>query len=157
MITRVIQIADRIRSELVELEGIIRRIEEGWNRADRSGDMLYLDGVALNLHGLYSGLERLFELIVTNIDGVKPSGENWHQELLNQIATDVSQVRPAVISESSYLRLNEYRGFRHVVRNVYTVNFDPQKIRKLVVEAPEMFNKVREELLAFSDFLEQAE
>ena len=157
MISRIIQIADRIRSELGELEGILSRIEEGWNKANHSGDMLYLDGVALNLHGLYSGLERLFELIVTNIDGVKPSGENWHQELLNQIATDVSQVRPAVISESNYLRLNEYRGFRHVVRNVYTVNFDPQKIRKLVVEAPEMFNKVREELLAFADFLEQAE
>jgi hypothetical protein len=64
-------------------------------------------------------------------------------------------VRPAAISESSYTKLNEYRGFRHVVRNVYTTNFDPVKIKKLVEEAPGLFNKVRSELLAFADFLEQ--
>lgn len=157
MISRIIQVAFRIRSELDELERLLYKIQEGLDKAGRSGDMFYLDGVALNLHGLYSGLERLFELIAVNIDGTKPSGENWHQELLSQITMDVPQVRPAVISQTSNLRLNEFRGFRHVVRNVYTVNFDPQKIKKLVAEAPGMFNMVRAELLAFADFLEQAE
>ena len=66
-------------------------------------------------------------------------------------------MRPAVISEVSYLKLDTYRGFRHVVRNVYTVNFDPLKVGKLVDEAPEVFNTVRDELSAFADFLEQAD
>jgi len=30
---------------------------------------LYLDSAALNLHGFYSGLERLFELIARHVDG----------------------------------------------------------------------------------------
>ena len=106
---------------------------------------------------VYSGLERIFEVIAINIDGVKPGGENWHKELLNQIATDSPHLRPAVISQSSYERLTEYRGFRHVVRNVYTVNYDPVKIEKLVADAPGMFSLVKAELLAFSDFLEQVE
>jgi hypothetical protein len=54
------------------------------------------------------------------IDGEKPVGENWHQVLLKQMANEVSGVRPAVISENTFVKLNEYRGFRHVVRNVYT-------------------------------------
>jgi hypothetical protein len=147
--------ATRIRSELDELENVLHRMKEGWDRANRSGDMYYLDGVALNLHGFYSGLERLFELIAINIDGSKPAGENWHQELLNQMAMEITAVRPAVISELSRRRLGEYRGFRHVVRNVYTVNFSPAKMQKLVEEAPGLFSHVRAELVAFAAFLEQ--
>ena len=36
-------------------------------------------------------------------------------------------------------------------------NIDPAKIKKLVGEAPGLFNKVRSELSAFADFLEQTE
>jgi len=157
MTSRLTQIAIRIRSELHELEDVLIRIKEGWDRAQRSGDSYYLDGVALNLHSLYSGIERLFELIAVNVDGNKPDKENWHRELLKQMAREVQQLRPAVISEESYLKLDIYRGFRHVVRNVYTINFDPLKVGKLVVEAPEVFNVVRKELSAFADFLEQAD
>ena len=59
MIPRIIQVAARIRSEIDELEVLLSRIQEGLEKAKRSGDLFYLDGVALNLHGLYSGLERL--------------------------------------------------------------------------------------------------
>lgn len=151
------QTAARIRIGLVDIEDLIDRIKEGWSRADRSSDAYYLDGVALNLHGFYSGLERFFELIAANVDGNKPTGENWHQEILNQMAKEIPEVRPALISESSFLALNEYRGFRHVVRNVYTFNFDPVKMGKLVEKAPGLFGKVRAELLAFADFLEETE
>jgi len=41
-----------------------------------------LDGVALNLHSFYSGIERIFELIAANVDDIRPVGENWHQTLL---------------------------------------------------------------------------
>jgi len=46
---------------------------------------LYLDSAALNLHGFYSGLERLFELIARHVDGAIPSGETWHRDLLQWI------------------------------------------------------------------------
>ena len=155
MNAKLAHVANRIRSELAELEEVVRRVEEGWKRAERSGDDYYLDGVALNLHGLYSGLERMFEVIALNVDGSKPEGENWHQELLRQMSTEILEMRPAVISESSYEVLNEYRGFRHVVRNIYTYTFNRVKMRKLVEEAPGLFNQVRAELLAFADFLEE--
>jgi hypothetical protein len=43
------------------------------------------------------------------------------------MATEIPQVRPAVISEAIYKQLDDYRGFRHDVRNVYTYKFDPAK------------------------------
>ncbi len=155
MNTRIRQVAERIRSELLDLERVMERIGEGWRRALRSSDDYYLDAVALNLHGFYSGLERLFELVATTVDGTAPQGENWHQVLLQQMATDVPQVRPAVISEASRQGLDSYRGFRHVVRNVYTFKFDPAKVGKLVEQAPMLFAQCRAELLAFADFLER--
>ena len=53
MIQRMIQVATRIRSEISDLEVILGRIMDGLEKAKRSGDFFYLDGVALNLHGLF--------------------------------------------------------------------------------------------------------
>jgi hypothetical protein len=148
-------LATRIRNELVEIKRLLTRIEEGWQRAVRSNDDFYRDSVALNLHGWYSGLERLFVLIAENIDGGLPKGENWHQALLLQMTQDISSIRPAVISEDTCGRLAEYRGFRHIVRNVYTFQFEIDKMTRLVVGVSEVFVRVEAELLAFASFLEQ--
>jgi uncharacterized protein YutE (UPF0331/DUF86 family) len=148
-------VAQRIRSELIELDRVLQRIQEGWKRAERAADDFYLDSVALNLHGFYSGLERIFEVIASNLDGSRPEGENWHQQLLDQMAAEVLEARPAVISKSTCERLNEYRGFRHVVRNVYTYRFDTAKLKKLIEGLPGLFQQLRAELMAFADFAEK--
>jgi hypothetical protein len=44
-------LAARIRSELRELSELVDRAEQGWERAKRTNDDFYLDGVALNMHG----------------------------------------------------------------------------------------------------------
>jgi hypothetical protein len=144
---RLYKLAARIRTELTEIERVLERIQEGWQRSKSSADDYYLDSVALNLHGYYSGLERIFELIATIIDGSKPTGQNWHQLLLRQMTEELSGVRPAVISPATYSQLDEYRGFRHIVRNVYTFKFDPVKIERLVRNVPASFSKSRTELL----------
>jgi len=152
---RLLKLVERIRDELAELDRLVERAQEGWRRAQRSGDDFYLDSVALNLHGFYAGLERLFELIATIVDGTMPRGANWHQMLLQQMGAEIPLVRPAVISEGTRDALDEYRGFRHIVRHVYTFKFDPVKVQRLVEEAPAVFAQLRAELLAFADFLEQ--
>jgi len=155
MSTPLVRLATRIRDELGELEVVLKRVEDGWGKYTRSTDDHYLDGVALNLHGFYNGLERVFELIATSIDGVKPEGEFWHQALLQQMNEEKPSIRPAVLSDLSYQQLDEYRGFRHVVRNVYTYKFDPEKMKKLVDGVPGIYQQVDAELRAFANFLEQ--
>ena len=155
MSEHLLRLAQRIRDECCELARLVGRAQEGWHRARQSADDLYVDSVALNLHGFYAGLERLFEMIAAAIDGNVPQGQNWHQALLEQMAAEVSSVRPALISERTRRMLDEYRGFRHVVRNVYAFRFDLDKIGKLVQDVPAVFAQVRAELLAFADFLDQ--
>lgn len=155
MSERLLRLAERIHDELADLDQVVERAQEGLRRAQRSSDDFYLDSVALNLHGFYAGLERLFELIATVIDGTLPRNANWHQVLLQQMAAEVPHVRPSAISEETQNALDKYRGFRHIVRHVYTFKFDPIKVQRLVKEAPAVFVQARAELLAFADFLEQ--
>ncbi len=63
-------LAARIISELNELSVLVDRATHGLERAKKSGDDYYLDGVALNIHGFYSGLERIFERITIAEDKV---------------------------------------------------------------------------------------
>jgi uncharacterized protein YutE (UPF0331/DUF86 family) len=151
---KILTLISRISEELSELDRILQRIEKAWASAETKMDELYLDSVALNLHGYYSSVERIFELIARNIDGSLPEGENWHQELLRQMMTEIKQVRPSIISRETYDSLNEYRGFRHVVRNVYTFNISSKKLRPLVEEMKNVHTSFKNEILKFIQLLE---
>ena len=74
--------------------------------------------------------------------------------LLEQKTKEVPGIRPVVISTETETSLDEYRQFRHVVRNVYTLSFDPAQLGKLVNSAPELFARTKAELLAFAAFPE---
>ena len=149
-------LAARIRSELKELSEIVDRAEQGWERAKRTNDDFYLDGVALNIHGFYSGLEMIFEKIADTVDGSAPSSTTWHKDLLNQMSSEIANIRPALISTTLKDILDEYRGFRHVVRNVYTHRLRAEKIKVLIDKLRSTFTDVEKELSVFAAFLEEA-
>jgi hypothetical protein len=133
----------------------VNRAWEGVQTVEDDQD-LYLDSVALNLHGFYSGLERLYELIARHVDRNLPSGPSWHEELLQLMTQDITGVRPAVLGTRGAQRLDEYRRFRHLVRNVYATNLIPDRVFTLVDGLPEVWAEVRAELFAFADFLDAA-
>ena len=147
--------AGRIRTELQELARVVERATRIWQQAMVSTDDYYVDATALNLHGFYAGIERVLEIIADGIDRVKPSIPRWHQELLRQMAAEIPGVRPPVLSLETRDRLDRYRGFRHVVRNVYTFNFDVGQIEVLIKQLPSTLEQVSREMLGFADFLEQ--
>lgn len=135
-----VEISQRISGECQELERVINRALRAWPQAQKSTDEqnVYLDSVALNLHSFYSGLEKLFELIAKHIDHSIPEGETWHRDLLNQMACEVDDIRPAVISQNNAKSLDEFRRFRHLVRNIYTTNLVPGRIEKLMSRLSEL-------------------
>lgn len=150
-------LAARVRTDLRELSFLVERAKQGWEKAQSRNDDYYLDGVALNLHGFYSGLEKIFEKIAATVDGSVPTAANWHQELLNQMSMEIPQVRPAVISEELRDMLEDYRGFRHVVRNVYTYHLNPEKMERLIAKIDSVLKKLTSEVSAFATFLQEAE
>lgn len=147
-------LAGRIRQALADLERAVSRAEELIGKARRSGDDGYLDGVALNLHGFYSGVERIFEDIARELEGSVPTGPDWHQDLLLQMSAGIDEVRPAVITRETRYCLDEYRGFRHVVRNVYTFNLRPTRLQELTDELRACYRAVVHDLETFAGFLE---
>jgi hypothetical protein len=148
-----IRLQQRIISELLDIERSVFRTQQAWQAFQQTQHDLYLDSVALNLHGFYNGLERLFENIAVIVDGNRPDHANWHQALLEQMATELPGVRPPVISSSSRRQLDGYCRFRHVVRHIYGYQLDAEQLLPLVEMAPAMFAQINLDLLAFAQFL----
>ena len=146
-------LAARIRTEVSEVERLVERTERLLAKSARDDD--YLDGVALGLHGFYSGAERIFESIAREIDGAVPRGPDWHRDLLTQMSADVPGSRPAAISRNSWLCLDDYRGFRHVVRNVYAFSLREERVRELGRGLRACFSALSRDLEALCAFLER--
>jgi hypothetical protein len=102
-------VAGRIRREVEQIEEVVDRAQTIWADVDPSGPADHrVDAVALNLHGFYAGLERIFKTIAERIDRTVPEGGSCHQELLEQMNTELNGVRPSVLSDDARKKLDRY-------------------------------------------------
>jgi hypothetical protein len=147
-------VARRTRQELPLLTELRQRIESTWSRYEASHDVMALNSLALDLHGWYSGFERLFQLIAADVDGAQPSGPSWHRDVLLQMAVDVPGVREAVLVRDVVARLQPFLGFRHVVRSAYSFELDPRRMALLVSDIGPLHDELANRLLAFADVLD---
>jgi hypothetical protein len=157
MISRYALVSSRILQELEDLEAVCGRAERALaaarqNPADQD---FYMDSAALSMHDWYSGLERIMSFIASRLEESTPQGKDWHRELLHQMQLEIPDVRPAVFSKSTVSRLDEYLRFRHVLRNVYSFNLQPERIEVLVSGLRETLESVRTDLEAFAVLLRQ--
>ena len=148
-------LAGRIRQSLLDIVRVVNRAEMLLDKAQSSGDDDFLDGVALNLHGFYTGIEQIFEDIARSVEKSVPASSEWHRDLLLQMSSKVESVRPPVISQETRYCMDEYRGFRHIVRNVYTFNMRPSLLKELTERLRNCFQNVERDLDAFATYLEQ--
>jgi hypothetical protein len=146
---------ERINNELNDIEKIVSRVEKGFILAKRKPEDqdFFLESVALNMHDFYSGIERIFQNIANVIDKNLPSSKEWHRDLLQQMNLEIPGLRPKIISKDLLMQLNEFLGFRHVVRNVYTFEFNPKRIEDLVNNIRISFNDLKEQIENFNNFL----
>ncbi len=145
----------RMSQQMVDLELVVSRAEELLEKAERTSDDGYLDGAALNLHGFYTGVENIFEDIARHLDRDIPKGSDWHKQLLLQMSAEIPLMRPRVISQETRFCLEEYRSFRHIVRNVYTFRFRFSRVRELVAELRSCYHSISSDLKDFAIFLKE--
>jgi hypothetical protein len=150
-------LAVRIRQELSNLKRVADRAARALRHAAMSAEQqdLFLDAAALNLHDFYCGLERIFLRIAETADDSVPQGHEWHRELLRQMTADLPSIRPRVLSDETTQVLDEYLRFRHVVRNLYALEFDFDRVERLVQELGPCLGRVELELTAFAAFLNE--
>ncbi len=148
-----LSLRNRISETLADIEIVVDRSELLLNKSITNNDDGYLDGVALNLHGFYAGVERIFEDIARTVEQSVPTGPNWHRSLLLQMSADSGDIRPAVIGRETRHCLDEYRGFRHVVRNVYAFSLKTSRLKELTNQLRDCFHALTSDLEGFGAFL----
>jgi hypothetical protein len=108
---------------------------------------------ALKLHNFYTGCERIFQLIASDLNGGLPSGFDWHKRLLQRMTMTYSD-RPPVLKPETAHQLEEFLGFRHVVRNVYGFELDTDRIQRLLDRYQSTWSQVSEDIQAFIQWLQ---
>jgi hypothetical protein len=112
--------------------------------------------VAYHLHGLYSAFENAFRNIAKAFENqLDPT--SWHQSLLQRMLLDLSPLRPAVLDEETYEKLDELRRFRHLFRTGYGLKLDPLRLRLVVQKALELKLLYRQRFERFLEFLTSLE
>jgi len=127
----------RLQTELHEIT--IRRT---------TADNLVLRATASILADCYNGVERTLKIILSELDGGLPKGDDWHRQLLAN-AKIATSVRPSIISEQLCNDLIPYLGFRHVVRNAYGFELDIERVNKLADCIPSVITDFKNEISSF--------
>ena len=139
----------RIRREIeTELEHLRNLLNE--YRDMPEGDATYLRRAQASVfHDFYNGVERISIRIAAELGGI-PRGEQWHRQLLDDMALDLEDLRPAVISAELRTRLQSFLRFRHLFRNIYGQELDPGRLAEIASTYEPVHHQFQMEL---SDFL----
>lgn len=147
-------LAADIASELEHLRRLAADIAAVQIEIERDPDHadLFYENLALKLHNFYTGCERIFQTVVSELNGGPPAGFDWHRRLLERMAMDW-QGRPALLTQNTVTSLREYLAFRHVVRNIYGFELDDERIQRLVQRYPQVWSQLEFDILNFISWL----
>jgi len=125
-----------LRQDGEAAEAVHGRLVLAVQSARASGpDVVHVAAVALFLQNLYTALEALFRRVAVDLDGSEPGGDDWHRELLGQMALEISDVRPRLLGGELQADLDQLRRFRHLVRHPYATEYDWDEMEGVIAAA----------------------
>jgi len=151
-----LRLAAEIKRGAKDVSEIAELAQRRYREAQLQGaldDDVWKRALGSYLHDFYSSVEALLRSVAQATGEGLPSGDAWHRQLLSQMAVDIEQVRPALISEHVEVQLREYLGFRHVYRNVYGHRLDISRMKSLLDGLQAINTQLQEEIGAFADHL----
>lgn len=83
------------------------------------------------------------------------SSEKWHKELLHKMRIEIPGVRKAVLSQESYLLLDELRRFRHFKRYYFDFDYDWLKLDYLKIIYDKLVPLITLGLESYINFLRE--
>jgi len=150
-------LARRVASEIeMEIQSILRLGAE-LAEAPNTDDTFGLRARGSILHDFYTGVERVFIRLAEEINGGVPRGEQWHRQLIQDMAIAIPGVRPAVISQGLANDLAEFLRFRHVFRYVYGFVLQADRLRSLQQKLPSVLKRFVGEMHGFVSWLSGAD
>ena len=150
-------VATRLQEELENIRDLVKELSlrgiSGSKKKIKSalppGDTFILRAIGSVLHDFYVAAENVFETVAREIDETLPAGEHWHRKLLQQMTLDIPEVRPPLLSKETAGKMDEFRAFRHVFRNVYGFNLSSERIVDLLNKFPHTAGCLEKEVCAF--------
>jgi hypothetical protein len=109
----------------------------------------HIRAIAGCTHGIYIGMESILKNLIKYLDKELPIGDDWHIQLLKRAKYPNEGIRPVIISEETFVLLDELRGFRHVFRSKYHSLLIPGKVIERANDALKAFNKFAEDVELF--------
>lgn len=104
--------------------------------------------IAAILHSFYSGIENMFKRITKEIDQGLPEGPKWHKDLLASMMRSNDR-RKAAISQDLGKKLEDYLGFRHTFRNLYSYDLKWSQLKPLAMNMRRVLDQLQAEIREF--------
>lgn len=117
------------------------------------GDWGAVSAASLGVHNVYNGIEDILMSLARDLDGSAPSGPTIHQDVLDQMASEISGRRPALLPPDLHIDLTDLKGFRHLVRHKYGFDLRPEKVVDNVQRLQRAYPAFVQRLTALHDLL----
>jgi hypothetical protein len=142
---------------LKKLEALVGERRDIFKNFSGKPSKIFLRACAGILHDYYTGVEKIFERIASEVDGGAPRGYDWHLQLLQRMLAPMPGVRPQIIDAGLGENLDEYLRFRHVFRHQYGFQLRWQLIKDLIDRLPQIHQSFVEQIHRFEQWLRTAD
>lgn len=144
-----------VQNRMALIEEVYATLEE------RAADLhpenpMQLESVAYQLHNLYNAIEDLFKTVADHFENQIVETPRWHTELLRRMREEIPGIRPALLSQESYVLLNGLRGFRHFFRHAYGVPIEYSQLRINLDKARQLRPLLQQDVTRFLQALRGA-
>ncbi len=98
----------------------------------------HLEACAYELARLYNVLEKILERICSEFENHFDKRGDYHERLIQRLALTLPGIRPAFIPQDCVHVVRELKGFRHVVRHAYDLEFREARVGELAALATQV-------------------
>jgi hypothetical protein len=106
------------------------------------------------LHSFYNGCENIFRSIALFFEN-DLGPQSWHKDLLKRMNLEIPGIRPQLVDDELYRLFDDFRGFRHKFRHLYSFELDWERECLVARKFPLTIKKFREQVNDFLKKLEQ--
>ena len=144
----------RIEDEMIALEQNCQAMKTALEQSDDVPEIFITPTLSSYICDFYTACERISERVAVTLDGGMPKAENWHEQLLLQMAEIGGENRPPLWQGSLLLQLNDYRKFRHLARHNYNLQLRKERVLELAQQTDIIIAKIQESIAIFNQWLE---
>ncbi|OHC00521.1 MAG: hypothetical protein A3G70_03995 [Planctomycetes bacterium RIFCSPLOWO2_12_FULL_39_13] len=132
-------------SQLDAIEDIYKKLEDRRKKRGKAG----VESIGYQLHNLYCAFEDLFKIVAESFENHIQDKAKYHMELLKRMTISIEGIRPLLLTQESYVLLDNLRSFRHFFRHAYSYEVDIRKVRIVLEDADKLREFFKRDIAAF--------